>query len=788
MQIGPYTTERVLGEGGMGTVYLARQEEPIRREVALKLMRDELASAEARARFDVERDALSLMDHPHVARVLDAGITDAGRPYVAMELVSGLPIDQYCATNALTLHERVRLFIDVCHAVQHAHQKGVIHRDIKPSNILVRSVDGRPVPKVIDFGLAKALDGNDRLAPGATRWGQVLGTPEYMSPEQADPRGLPVDARTDVYSLGAVLYELLTGDFPVGRATLEDARFEEVLRRILKDDVEAPSKRLSTRLAAGDLASWVDARDASRDTRALRGDLDWIVLKALERDPELRYASPSELAADLQRHLKGEPVEAGPPSTLYRMRKFVQRNKTWVATGSLVLLLLVVGLIVSLTLWFQAVDALERVEAFVAGGIVQAEEDLWPLHPDQVPAMDRWLEEAEDVVRNEQRFRARLEAIEARVPRDESGKPRFRSVAEESEVKLLRRALKAIAELTDEREGIIDRVRDRRALAARLQADTIDAHAESWAAAAARVAKHPAFKDVVLTPQLGLVPLGPDPDSGLEEFAHLPSGAVPGRDPATKHLVLDGDSGFVFVLIPAGSYWMGAQATDPEARNYDEKAVGTEGLPRHVTLTQPFFLSKYECTNRQWRRLVPRATMPWYPDDNKIGGQRITPRNPREGISLLETRLWASRHRLRLPTEAEWEYACVRGLPAELRAGWGRGERLDELRARARMQGSGEGVHAEVGTRLPDALGLYDMLGNVAEWVHDIVMDGRAGRYATHPVTDPKGTVRTESTGVTRGGSYTDDRSQVRPSARDWEQMRMPLPHVGWRPARSLDP
>jgi serine/threonine protein kinase/tetratricopeptide (TPR) repeat protein len=343
--IGSFRLLQKLGEGGMGEVWEAEQQGPVRRRVALKIVKWGMDTREVLARFESERQALVLMSHPNIARAFEAGTSEQGRPFFAMEYVRGLPITAYCDAQRLDTHRRLVLFQQVCEGVQHAHQKGVIHRDIKPSNILVAIEDGRPVPKIIDFGVAKAI--SQRLTERTlfTELGQWIGTPEYMSPEQAELTGLDVDTRTDVYSLGVVLYELLSGAQPFDSEELRGAGFDEMRRRIREEDPPRPSIRVSSLGPASRVAAERRRTDHQGLVRTLRGDLDWIVMKALEKDRTRRYASPSELAADVGRYLRDEPVEASPPSTLYRLRKFASRHRAGVGAGALVLMALLAGVI-----------------------------------------------------------------------------------------------------------------------------------------------------------------------------------------------------------------------------------------------------------------------------------------------------------------------------------------------------------------------------------------------------------------------------------------------------------
>src|SRR5438445_12166388 len=390
--IGPYKLLQKIGEGGMGTVFMAEQTQPVQRKVALKLIKPGMDSRQVIARFEAERQALAMMDHVNIARVLDAGttgirnqesvirdkedaasglitdhrslLTAEGRPYFVMELVHGVPITKYCDDNRLTPPERLELFVPVCQAIQHAHQKGIIHRDIKPSNVMITLYDGKPVPKVIDFGIAKATEQKLTERTLVTQYGTMVGTLEYMSPEQAEMSALGVDTRSDIYSLGVLLYELLTGSTPLDRKRVREAAYGEVLRMIKEEEPPRPSTRLSD---SGEALASISANrhtEPARLTKLVRGELDWIVMKTLEKDRNRRYETASAFAADVQRYLNDEPVQACPPSAWYRFRKFARRNKRALATAALlgVMLLVAVGAVVASALW-AAVQAKARLAA-----------------------------------------------------------------------------------------------------------------------------------------------------------------------------------------------------------------------------------------------------------------------------------------------------------------------------------------------------------------------------------------------------------------------------------------
>ena len=356
-KIGPYKLLQLIGEGGFGFVYMAEQHEPVRRKVALKIVKPGMDTREVIARFEAERQALALMDHPNIARVIDAGATASGRPYFVMELVRGVSLTEFCDKNQLGTRDRLRLFSTICQAVQHAHQKGIVHRDVKPSNVLVTLHDGQPVPKIIDFGVAKAL--NQQLTEKTlfTAYGQMVGTPQYMSPEQAEMSGLDVDTRSDIYSLGVLLYELLTGTTPLDSQRLRSAGFVEMQRLIREEEPPRPSTRISTLGEAATSIAQHRSVDPKRLRQELRGELDWIVMKALEKDRNRRYATASGFMDDVQRYLRDEPVLACPPSAAYRLQKFARRNKALLAAAAVVAGVLVASVAVSAVTAVRAIRA-----------------------------------------------------------------------------------------------------------------------------------------------------------------------------------------------------------------------------------------------------------------------------------------------------------------------------------------------------------------------------------------------------------------------------------------------
>jgi serine/threonine protein kinase len=398
--LGPYKLLEQIGEGGFGTVYMAQQDAPIRRRVALKIIKPGMDTKQVIARFESERQALAVMDHPNIARVIDAGSATSGRPFFVMELVRGEPITKFCDQRRMALRERLRLFQDVCSAVEHAHQKGIIHRDIKPSNVLVTICDDKPIVKVIDFGIAKATSGSLTDKTLFTEFRQLLGTPLYMSPEQAEQSGVDVDTRTDIYSLGVLLHEILTGRTPIDPKRLSTAAWAEVQRMILEEEPSRPSVLVSSLQPDVSQKSPLLLKDKSQLSALLRGELDWIVLKAIDKDRSRRYPTASQLAADIERYLNDETVEATPPSRLYLFRKFARRNRGLLLASSAVGAALLIGIIATgyaaKTAFELKVQAEARERQAIRAATAAGASMLLPESEAQRLA-DGWLVEIEDL-------------------------------------------------------------------------------------------------------------------------------------------------------------------------------------------------------------------------------------------------------------------------------------------------------------------------------------------------------------------------------------------------------
>ncbi len=788
--IGAFNVLRRLGDGAFGVVYLCAQTAPIERHVAVKVLRPGAGSRQTLLRFEAERQVLARMNHPAIANVFDAGALPDGRPYFVMEYVDGAPITTFCDQRRLPVAERLALFLALCDGVQHAHQKGVIHRDLKPSNVLVCDQQGRVQPKIIDFGLAKVMRDPRTTNAELTEAGRVLGTPGFMSPEQGDGKHDDVDTRSDVFSLGVILYVLLTSEMPWrrGESTADTAPLRPSARL-------AGDNRQSTSIGAP------RADEPHRVRSQVRGDLDWIAMRALERERDRRYQSVQELAEDLRRHQRHEPVLAGPPSTMYRLRKMARRYRMQCVAAAAVLVSLLLGLLGTWRYANRAYDNLQRFEILAIGSRLAlaraSASNLYPPWPERLTDFDRWLREHGDPLRAElPRLRTALAELRAQaLPYTDADRDLDRQrhpVTAEIEK---RRATIVYTEAlldhpsvqSDDREqvrqtlsGHRDKMRaelvalepqqqERRTwrfvngsqqflhdtmvgladdltqfcaaescvteviAAQRDEIVTEMANAEQrrelWQRTLEAIASDPRFAGLRLQPQVGLVPLGPDPESGLQEFYHLRSGPVGGAVPARGadgRLDLDLKAGIVFVLIPGGRSLHGAQSNDPTAPGYDPDAKADS--PVHALALAPFFLGKHEVTQSQWWYLTDTLPSHFHKSTVTRPGHEITLRHPVENVTWQDGQRGLRKQGLELPTEAQWEYACRAGSTTI----WPTGDTPDTLAQFAHVgnvddrdggadanQAANDRFHAEVGSLLANAFGLHDMVGNVAEWCRD---------------------------------------------------------------------
>jgi len=875
----------VIGEGGFGVVYEAEQHKPVRRRVALKILKPGMDSKAVVARFQAEQQALAVMDHQSIARVLDAGQTDRGLSFFVMELVKGEPITEFCDKNRLTIPQRLGLLIEVAYAVQHAHSKGVIHRDIKPTNVLVAyDNEGHPRPKVIDFGIAKALNQPLTEQTVFTERGQPIGTPEYMSPEQVEAAGTDVDTRADIYSLGVLLYEILTGTRPLD---LRRGAFDEIRRLIRETDPERPSTRLIRVLTKNDdpdmVSRIVRARRADPRwlTGILRRDLDWVVMKTLEKDRERRYDTASALAKDLRRYLDGEPVEAGRPSARYLIGKFVRRHRTAVAVSGVILVVVMVA-VGSIGASLATAAAALRREA-VAEQVAQAWSDrrllrdarakaarLWPPYPDTVEALERWMNEYAEpllgrIEQHEQLVASILEqGVRTTAPATAGHDPELRreletlrsrlSAMQEEHTRLTRaagdtpdqvqrskieRLATAIADLNDRESelreqlsgaeawrfedparewryqafsdlvdqlrsfkdpetGMVASVRERIRIAKRIEQQTIageDAR-DRWNEAIADIARLDIYKGLRIEPQIGLLPLRRDPDSGLWEFWHVLSGRqpIPQADPgALSNWDLNRETGIVLVLVPPGEYWMGAQSVDPAGINHDPHAQSSEA-PVHPVEVGAFFISKYEMTQAQWQRLSGYNPSYYGPEYRRWQANDWT--NPVERISWRDCVVQLRRWDLDLPTEEQWEYAARAGMRtpwwcgkqeqsiAESRAGNVADHWVDPtvpISWTTAPWNDGWALHAPAGQFAPNPYGLHDVIGNVWEWCRGIF-----GPYPGQDYTINDEFMVSPPRRVSRGGSYWDPPRDARTANRYEQTADYREQEMGVRPMRPL--
>ena len=820
-QVGPYRILDVLGEGGMGVVYLAEQRESLRRRVALKVIRTGLDSRHLLRRFQAESRALAMMEHESIARVYDVGTTDDGRPYFAMEYVDGLPLTAFCDSHRLTVRQRIELFQRVCAAVQHAHDKGIIHRDLKPSNVLVRIVDGDPKPKIIDFGLVRTVEAEIAESTLLTVRGAMLGTPGYMSPEQAGADGaIDLDPRTDIFSLGAILHELLVGKIPWNTNEWRKGGLLGIRRAMQHGEIDRPSVYLQKKR---DDRSQQRVAEIRRTTprgliRKLRGDLDLIVTKALARDRRRRYETAAELAADLRRHLGNRAIQAAPPNVGYRASRFLARWGQQVA----VLVLIAAVCVVSFFATYRAEQTVEterdaasrRVqllqqqldEAQTAARVAERAlanarseaatlrlardalarelglfgqlgageriatlrreaDSLWPRWPEKKEEMRAWLDRAEDLrAREMPALEISIAQLRATATKGSDG-PVFKDLARSSLYQQLLQIQEAGEQIVYGRNSLMKDVRARLDWATHIRPETVDAFHAKWRAASERIGNDPRFNGVELTPQLGLEPLGRDPTTRLERFRHVASGNRPAED------IIGASTGIVFVLLPP---------TEPSLA--------------------PFLVSTHEVTVGQWLRLGGTTT-------DGLRSVRDQP-FPIVEVSFHDAERILSYHGLALPTRGQWIYAASgrrdwssHVLNAETTGLLWSGPDLGLITGRAniadRRGAKALGILAEdwlddgyegvapvgsYGVQGRNPFGLLDVHGNVAEWCRDAPWPTRPRLRAGDALVEPaRGNRR-----LTVGGSFADRLSAAVLDAALAMDADRGFPTVGIRAVRRL--